>query len=209
MRTKLRSISLFVVGLAACGDDPTNLLGSRGPGNGGGDGLPPEALECTAKPEGRSYVNFDGAQLQEKRINENVGINRARQKPYAVLAGEYQRVLGAVPPRLATSAASFDAPDARWYEEAAYSGVSLNAFYDLSFDACRASVKETAMPTPDTAKTFCSGLMRKAWSRTPTPDEINGCVDLATNKLGTEADPKRRWAYTCASILSSANFLTF
>lgn len=207
MRTKIIMFA-SVLALAACGDDPASLLGSRGPSR-GGEVLPSEALECTAKPGGRAYLNFDGAHLEDKRANENVGINRARQKPYGVLAGEYQRVLGTVPPRLATSAASFDAPDARWYEEAAYSGVSLNAFFDLSFDACRASVKETAMPTPESAKTFCSALMRKAWSRTPTPEEVDGCVDLATNKLATEVDPKRRWAYACASVLSSSNFLTF
>ncbi len=208
MRTSSIFVLLSGIGFAACDGDPTNLLGGREP-SASGEGLPPEALECTAKPEGRSYVNFDGARLEEKRINENVGINRARQKPYAVLAGEYQRVLGTVPPRLAGAAGSFDAPEARWYAEAAYSGVSLNAFFDLSFDACRASVKETAMPTPETAAAFCSALIRKAWNRTATPANVEACVDLAMNKLATEPDPKRRWAYTCASILSSSNFLTF
>jgi hypothetical protein len=205
----MRTSIIFVAGifLAACGDDPSSLLGGRGESS--GDGLPAEALQCSAKPEARSYAGFDGAKLEEKRVDENIGINRARQKPHAVLAGEYQRVLGVVPSRLAGAAASFDAPEARWYQEASHSGVSLNAFFDLSFDACRASVKETAPPTADAAKAFCSGLMRKAWSRTATPDEVSGCVDLATTKLASEPDPKRRWAYTCASILSSSHFLTF
>jgi hypothetical protein len=45
--------------------------------------------------------------------------------------------------------------------------------------------------------------------RSPTPAEAAACVDLATGKLSTEPDPRRRWSYVCASVLSSSNFLTF
>ena len=50
---------------------------------------------------------------------------------------------------------------------------------------------------------------RKAWSRTATVEDTDACVDVATNKLNDEPDARRRWAYVCASILSSSNFLTY
>ena len=78
----------------------------------------PAALECTVKPEGRSYVLFDGSKLEDTRANENVGVNRARLKPFAVIQGEYQRVLGLVPASIAGSAGSFDDAPARWFAEA-------------------------------------------------------------------------------------------
>jgi hypothetical protein len=51
--------------------------------------------------------------------------------------------------------------------------------------------------------------MRKAWSRSPSPDEISGCVNLAVKTLADEKDVARRWAYACASVLSATQFLTF
>lgn len=172
------------------------------------------ALQCSAKPEGtRSYVLFDGTKLEEKRANEGVGVNRARVKPYGVMASEYQRVLGNVPETIKTAGGSFDAAPARWFAEATYSGVSMNAVFNISFEGCltyaRANTELAGAPTADSAKTECTKLMRKAWSRTPTPEEVQGCTDLAVTKLATENDTARRWSYVCASVLSSSQFLTF
>jgi hypothetical protein len=66
-----------------------------------------------------------------------------------------------------------------------------------------------SMPTEESAATMCSALMRKAWSKTPSPEEITACTTLATTKLAAEPDARRRWAYVCASVLSSSQFLTF
>ncbi len=207
------NVALLVV---ACDDDPNALTGRRNnaPGADGenGDGVTPEALQCTQKPEGRSYPLFDGTKLEDKRINENVGVNRARFKPYAVMTGEFQRVLGVAPKSLEGAGASFDDPPARWYAEASHSGVSLNTMFDIAFEGCSSAAivtANTAMPDDASATQFCTTTMRKAWSQTPSPDEVSGCVELATKKLGAEPDPKRRWAYVCASILSSSHFLTF
>ena len=206
--------------LTACSADPDALTGRK---NAAGSDTPganpddpnatPAALECTVKPEGRSYVLFDGTKLETTRANENVGVNRARLKPFAVLQGEYQRALGLVPASLAASAGSFDAPPPRWFEEAQHSGVSLNAIFDVSFEGCLAYTKTPAelatAPTAESAATFCGSLMRKAWSRTASPDEIASCTNLATTKLAAEPDARRRWTYVCSSILSSSQFLTF
>ncbi|MBS2011337.1 MAG: hypothetical protein JST00_00385 [Deltaproteobacteria bacterium] len=191
----------------------TNRPGTSGaPGEGEGE-VTPAALQCTEKPEGRSYKNFDGNLLEAQRKNENVGVNRARLKPFAVMAGEYQRVLGLVPPGLAGSAGSFDEPPARWFAEASHSGVSLNAIFSISFEGCASYTKTApeygAAPTAETASTVCSTLMRKAWSRSASPEEISSCVNLATTKLAQEPDARRKWTYVCASVLSSSQFLTF
>jgi hypothetical protein len=220
-------ISLLATALAlgtcvtACADDPDALTGRKNAA--GGPDAPganpddpnatPAALECTVKPEGRSYVLFDGTKLEQTRANENVGVNRARLKPYAVLQGEYQRVLELVPASLAASAGSFDDAPPRWFEEAQHSGVSLNAIFDISFEGCLTYTKTApeyaAAPTAETSATVCTALMRKAWSRSPSPDEITSCTTLATTKLAAEPDARRRWTYVCSSILSSSQFLTF
>lgn len=212
------SLAALALPMAAC-DDPDSLTGrgtkygSSGDPAAGGDQAAAEALQCTDKPQGRVYKQFDGSDLTGDRANENVGVNRARIKPYAVMAGEYTRVLGAAPPSLAKAASSFDEPPDRWFEEASHSGVSLNAIFDISFEGCTTYVQGqgnlAAAPTADTAKDFCSTMMRKAWSRTASPEEVDGCVQLATDKLSQETNVQRRWAYVCASILSSSNFLTF
>jgi hypothetical protein len=205
---------------AACSDDPGMLINHAGPGAGGsadpsaGDpNTAPAELACTAKPQGRSYVLFDGSKLEDSRVNENVGVNRARVKPFEVLKGEYQRVLGASPPSLAGAAGSFDAPPARWYAEARHSGVSLNAIFDLSFEGCAAFTKTApdyaALPTPATAEAVCGALIQKAWSHAASPDELSSCASLATQKLTAEPDPRKRWTYVCASVLSASQFLTF
>lgn len=218
MKLSLVVASVAALLVAACGDDPDSLTGGgKGPdGTGQGrsnpDGVSPE-LQCTDKPSGKSYVLFDGSKLEETRVNENVGLNRARLKPYDVLAGEYKRVLGVVPASLASAAGSFDAPPARWYAEAQHSGVSLNAFFDISFQGCmdyaKADADLAALPTADTANAECAKLMRKAWSRTAAPEEVAACSKLATQTLAAETNPQRRWAYVCSTILSSSQFLTF
>ncbi len=218
MITRKTVFVLASLALVACGDDPDSLTGRRSvdPNAAADDGdgtSTPAALQCTDKPQGRSYVLFDGTKLESTRANENVGVNRARFKPYAVMTGEYQRVLGAVPPSLAGASGSFDEPPPRWYAEATYSGVSLDAIFGISFEGCAAYTKTSpdfaAAPTAETAATQCAALMRKAWSHSASPDEIAACVDLATNQLNAEPDARRRWTYVCASILSSAQFLTF
>jgi hypothetical protein len=205
-----------------CGDgDYDNLNGGGNPaaggpngeGSSGNGGVTPASLQCTQAPEGRSYAMFDGMKLEESRANENVGVNRARVKPFAAMTKEFQRVLGVVPPSLKDAGGSFDVPAARWYGETQYSAVSLHAMATISYEGCLAYVKGkpefAAVPTDATATAECSSLMRKAWNRSPSPTEIAGCSDLAVKSLADEKDVARRWAYACASVLSSSQFLTF
>jgi hypothetical protein len=217
---KLRFFHLMSAGIlpmvvAACSEDTDSLLGGpQGSPQSDQDGVLPAHLQCTEKPVGRSYLSFDGkSKLEDSRMNEAAIANRARFKPFQVMAGEYQRVLGVAPKKLESAATSFDAPPDRWYAEPGHSGVSLSAAFDLSFDACAQSVaskaEHAAAPTAESATRYCTTTMRKAWSRSPSPDEVSACVSLATEKLGEEPDARRRWAYVCASILSSSHFLTY
>jgi hypothetical protein len=198
--------------VAACDDDVNSLLdGTKNPT--GQESSLPAALQCNEKPAARSYVFFDGTKLEDSRANESAAANRARFKAYDVLAGEYQRLLGVVPTGYAAAASSFDAPSDRWFVEPSHSGVSLNAAFDLSFEACVTANAQAAAgkpaPTEESAARYCTTLMRRAWSQSPSPDEIAGCVELATKKLAEEPDPSRRWSFVCASILSSSHFLTY
>jgi hypothetical protein len=209
----------FVAALAtsACDENVDELTGrgARSGSNDPGADDPSKSgiLTCEEGPTGRSYTNFDGLKLEAARTNENTGVNRARVKPYAALEKEYQRVLGVAPPSIKTSAASFDTPAARWFSEPQYSGVSLYAVANISFEGCSAYTKGkpefAAAPTEESANKACTDLMRKAWSRSPSPEEIAGCANLAVKGLADEKDVNRRWAYTCASVLSASQFLTF
>jgi hypothetical protein len=199
---------------AACDEEADSLtgLGKRGAET-GEESTAGATLECTQAPQGRSYATFDGTKLEESRENENVGVNRARVKPFAAMEKEFQRVLGVVPPSLKDSAGSFDVPATRWFGETQYSAVSLHAMSQIAYEGCLAFAKASpsfaTAPTETTAKEECTKLMRKAWSRSPSPEEVSGCADLAVKGLADEKDATRRWAYACVSVISATQFLTF
>ena len=213
VHTAIAVLAATLTTLVAGCSNPNELLGGNRIRGGEKGAVSPEALVCGAKTAGRSYTLFDGTKLEAQRVDEGNGINRARFKPFAVMAGEYQRVLGVVPKTLDTASAAFGEAPPRWHADSSLSGVSLNAAFSVSFDGC--SMHTASGPTfasaPDerSAATFCTATMRKAWSRSPSPEEVSACVDLATKKLEAETDPRRRWSYVCASILSSSHFLTF
>ncbi len=176
------------------------------------DNLESSSLVCVEEPAARSYVLFDGKKLEALREDESVEANRARFKPFSVMPDEYKRVLGAVPKSLAGAEATFEDAPPRWHSEPAPSAVALDAIYAIGLEGCTALVanaaERAAAPTQATASTFCTDLMDKAWGEAPRAS-VTTCVDLATNKLATENDARERWAHVCASILSSAQFLTY
>lgn len=215
-----------VASLTACsGEDSGSLLGQpTGPGAVVPPGetppgetppgeTPPVELQCTEKPQGRSYKNFDGTLLEASRVNEGMGLNRARIKPFAVLSGELARVLGAAPPSLAGEAGSFEAPPARWFEEPRATGVGLSTLYTVVFEGtlayAKANPKYATGPSVATAQTECTDFMSKAWNRSPSPNEVTECVTFATTKLAKETNAQRQWAYVFANVLTSTGFLTY
>jgi hypothetical protein len=210
-------VSVAVALLGACADESGELTG-RGnitPGDGQTDpGATPGGTDpgdpvlCTS----RTYAGFDSTQLHADRLVARVGIDRSRIKPFSALSDEYTRVLGAAPATLAGSGPTFGQVPKNWYEEPQSNAVALQTAYSIAFDGC---ITYTAKPefdaTPDAtnAPVQCSAMARKFWSKTPSPQEIQACVDVATTGAAAEPQPRRKWAYACASVLTSAGFLTY
>lgn len=100
-----------------------------------------------------------------------------------------------------------------WYEEPSASANTLYASFTVAYQGCleltATGTAYAAAPTEATATTICTDLGRQFWSRTPSAEEVAPCVEYAVSETAGEPDPRRRWAYTCASVLSAAGFLSY
>lgn len=164
-------------------------------------------------PKNRDYKSFDQTSLVAKRAVTRLGNDRARVKPFSALQTEYARVLGAAPASLAGSGATFGQVPKNWSEEPQANAVALQTAYNIAFDGCLDFTKTdpafAAAPDATSASTQCGAMVRKFWSRVAAPQEIQACSDMATTGAAAEPDPRRKWAYACASVLSSAGFMTY
>jgi hypothetical protein len=219
MKATLSIFALTLV-IAACNDGGDGNFPRRGgsgdpnaPGAGGdGTGDPGGTAGGTCDP-GRDYLDPDKKSMTQDRAGTNVGVDRGRVKPFSALATEFPRVLGNTPASLAASETTFDSPEPRWYVEPSASSVGLQTAYSVAYDGCiaYASGDPTMAKAPDqtSATTACTAMARKFWSRIATPEEIQACVDVATTTTPPESNVARQWAYACATLLTSANFLTY
>jgi hypothetical protein len=211
------TFSLLACVMLACGEGNDELNGGPpgGPADPNGNpaapdpGDPGDPKLCTSK----TYAGFDNKELTADRPVARLGVDRARMKPFTALQTEYTRVLGSAPASLAGAAATFGAPPARWYEEPQANAVALQTAYTIAFDGCltyTATAQEFAnAPDQPSAETQCGAMARKFWSKTPGPSEISACVEVATTGSAAEPDARRKWAYACASVLTSAGFLAY
>jgi hypothetical protein len=157
--------------------------------------------------------------LEAGRVDNDLGLERARVKPYTALSTEYQRVLGNNPALVAQSATTFGQDPARWYTEPTSSAVTVYSAFRIAFQGCLtttsvAGSKFATLPTNTTAAAECTTWARKFWSRDPNQAEVDACVKVAMVDAaveGTNMNPPaaRRWAYACASVLSAAGFMTY
>jgi hypothetical protein len=158
------------------------------------------------------YTGLGGVSLDGDRLDILPGTDRSRVKPYAIMPGEYQRVLGTTPSRINNQNGTFDAPPARWANEQQLSAISLYQAYVAAFQGCltytASAAAYSANPTTATATTECANMQRRFWSRVPTAAESSACVTYATSTQNDDPAPRRRWAYVCSSVLASAWFLT-
>ncbi len=170
-----------------------------------------EELACEAL--GRTYTGIGGAQLQAGRVEKPPYSDRQRLKPFSAMRGEYQRVLGNDAADLDAFAATFGKPPARFYEEPEASANTLYASFTLAFQGCTeftaSAADYAAAPTEETAATTCAAFARRFWDRNADEEELAGCVEYAVSGTTSESDPRRRWAYTCASVLSAAGFVSY
>jgi hypothetical protein len=213
--TRVTLVALGVV-IGAC-DDPDHLtagdpaIDGEGPGaSASGPGTVQPTTACRA---GAGDIGLSGEALAKGRTNDAAGSNRTRLKPYAVLAAELQRVVGAAPASLAAAASTFGEVPARWNDEPKATALAIAALYDVSFDACLDYVAKqpelAAAPAAATAGRVCSTMMRTFWSRTPTPAQIDACASFAVTSTAKEPAPARRWAYVCASLLAADGFASY
>jgi hypothetical protein len=196
-----------------CGDAESELL-PRNDSNptptditGGED--PNDPSQCKS----REYVGFENGKLHGGRVVAALGTDRQRIKPFGALSTDYTRVLGNTPASLAGSGATFGQAPARWFEEPQSNAVALQTAYNIAFDGCltytQAPAEFGAAPTQQTAEANCGAMARKFWSKTPSPQEIQACADVAVTGSASETQPRRRWAYACASVLTASGFLTY
>ncbi|HEY1087983.1 MAG TPA: hypothetical protein VGE37_09820, partial [Archangium sp.] len=147
------------------------------------------------------------------RREAEVGLERARTKPYSALATEYPRVLGNTPELLAQSESTFGLTPARWYPKSDPSAVSLYQAYRIAFQGCLTLTATGAsfaqLPTVESATSQCSAWAGKFWSRTAMGPEIEACARIVGVYSSSETNVRRRWAHGCASVLTSSDFLTF
>ena len=215
MKTTIAILASALV-LAACADDSSGLRPRSGnPDDPNAPATPPAdpnapSASCEA---GREYLTLDKKSLTINRADLPPGGDRGRVKPFSALQTEYPRVLGSTPASLADAATTFGTPDVRWYEEPTTSSVALQTAYGVAFDGCLTYVATeasmAAAPDATSAAAACASMARRFWSKTPTPDEIQACVDVAVTGAASEPQVAKKWAYACASLLTSANFLTY
>ena len=208
-------LATVVVGLlvAACDVDPDDGFRRRN------QGMDPDAaagaVDDPTQPGscqvGVAHVGFGKEDFVANRDVGALGADRHRIKPYSAMGTELKRVLGETPTSLASSAAAFGEVPARWYAEPVAGAVTLYTTYSIAFTGCydvMGDATHAQAPTEQAAKTECATLQRKAWQRSPTPEETSACVTLAVTKRTTDT-PRRRWAHVCASIMTSAGFITY
>lgn len=208
------AVAFFFV--ACSSEDESALRGGPGgnPANPAvpGDPAAPGAVD-PATCGGKAFAGFEGENLVADRVIANVGVDRGRFKPYDALAAEYKRVLGNTPASLAAADDTFGKAEPRWYEEPTIGGVVLQTSYKIAYDGCltytQTAPEYAAAPTAATAGPKCAEMQRRFWSRTPSPDQIAACADVAVTGAATEPDARKRWAYACASVLNAAGFMTY
>lgn len=207
--------------LVACSVETADSSGPRHR-KGSGSDTDTDATEAADKAgdandpalcKSREYQNFDHQSLTSGRTVTRLGNDRARMKPFSALQTEYLRVLGNTPASLAGSGATFGQVPKMWFAEPEANAVALQTAYNIAFDGCLtytgSDAAYAAAPDATSAQTQCSAMARKFWSKTPAPQEIQACADMAVTGSAAEADPRRRWAYACASVLTSAGFLSY
>ncbi len=163
---------------------------------------------------GKKYEGFATTDLIGDRVDLDMGVDRARVKPFSSLAGEYTRVLGAQPALIAGLGTTFGEAQARWNMEPLASAVSLYTAYRVAFQGCLTFTGTAnayaAAPTDATARTECVNFSQKFWSRPADTAELDACVKATVADTSTgEPNLRRRWAYGCASVLTSAGFLSY
>jgi hypothetical protein len=208
-------LTTATLGSIACDGPADSLTGRRGGDNGSGDQAAPadDPSKVSCSTRGRPHVGFGNTDLVAGRIEAVQGADRSRLKPFSALKTEFSRVTGQTPGSLESVASTFGTPQERWHEEPIASGLTVATSFEVAFEACLGATRDAAeyaaKPTGESASRRCTSMARRFWSRLPSQRELDACVAVAVSDTAAEPDARRRWAYTCASLLSTSAFLTF
>lgn len=195
----------------------------------------PSAARCGDQPAGRAFIGLGGEHLEVGRKDQaaftdfhrpyrNLQVNGlwTVTRDLTASVGAASGIGGSFPEHRASgTGGSFGVVPTNWYDESTVGPFAVYVTFNFAFKVCLASFAAptsanrpgwyehvTFAPTPERATAFCTRTMQSAWSRAPAPEEVASCVDLALD-LEEEPTPQRRWAYVCASIVSSTNWLAY
>jgi hypothetical protein len=189
---------------------PPQLHNPGSPTGPTGPQAPPPAAHCAV---GQSYIGFNGNDLAADRLDEAAGMDRDLLQPYSSLQGAYTLALGSTPSLVSQMGSTFGSPGPRWYMQQKSNAISAYGALRIAFQGCltatASATQYAAAPDGNTAPANCIAWEKAYWNRTPTNDEAAICADFAINQTTAESDPRRRWAYACAAVLSSAQFLGY
>lgn len=237
----MRNALLGVLVLCGCEGTLTIPQASEGSPSAGIDGAPsipalPAASTCQAMNVGRSYRGLAGEVLEAGRLDTDPLFDRLRPLPNPNQGNEWSllaRIQGSVGgdhfthPSLRDPSVgnTFGNIPPRWYDEADVGAFSLSLVFNFAYDSClyafqnQRNYRNTtdwfgltdALPTPDTARRFCTHSVKHALDREPRTAEVNGCVStiLEVMALGEETEPRRLWAYGCAYAVATPMYLTY
>lgn len=216
--------------------DPTELDENGLPYVPGPRAVPklPSAAVCQAAPSGRGYRGLAGESLEAGRAdvaplvdNHRTLRNVAENSNTWTAMMEIVRSLGLGTSQMDAElkdpgvGAAFGVTPKSWYDESEVGAFAVYVTFQYAFKVCRRAFdlsgpgtaplrvgwyEHTAFePTVERATAFCQRTQRAAWLKEPTPAEVEACVSLA--RTLPEPDVKTRWAYVCASVFASPNFL--
>lgn len=196
--------------------------------------LPSVAL-CGNQSTGRAFLGLGGEHLEVGRKDQaaftdfhrpyrNLQVNGLWTVTRDITAsvGAASAIGGSFPEHRASgTGGSFGVVPTNWYDESAVGPFAVYVAFTFAFKVCLASFAAptaanrvgwyehvTFAPTPERATAFCRRTMQSAWLRDPTDEEVAHCTALALD-LEEEPTPQRRWAYVCASVISSTNWLAY
>lgn len=209
---------------SASGGDP-----NADPGSGG---IAPvthsQAPVCSTGPKGRSYTSLDGHPLEADRQNLDLGVEiQLIRNPEQLIEGQrtglgqdfYQ--LGLYTNAFSSSFGILPLLDLEHWYQTPQPGVSLSwGFFYTAYRACLEQQQHPVIymppvawqstPTAATARDQCRRFMRNIWWEEPTDEEVAACADFAVNEIpALVPDPQQQWAYVCASVMTSANFIAY
>lgn len=226
---------LFVLGCACAGvilepqpgaaDAPLPTL--DGAGSPPAQPAPPPAIElpaqvkCDGMALGRSYRGFAGEALDADRLSLAAGQDTFRVRDGSDLFSHYDGAGITCNSITLSDQQAFGAVPEHWYEVTRSSFASIYRAYALAFDGCLHKVQNPAnyhpfgnadyyvSPTAESAARQCQVMAHLIWFGQMGPDELQACVDYALEVPTLEPDVQRQWAYVCASVAASVQFLAY